>query len=243
MCALKVPQAKRDVIKKMNAQGKTDSEIAEVIGFGRWTVGSYRKRMGLPARGGRNPQPTEAEKAKIIKLAKDGATFGEAVVAFNCTYRRLGRLAKIAGVSFPDRRKAFSKDESKEVRLARARGESFAEIGRKLGRGEKAGRSHVKSAAYQEAEQAVSLIPQEPAPEKRKRVAIPPQLLRTQSDQGVKQAPQDDHLIARHGAALVAEVKGVPKRSEQASRELAAIAARHGLQGSAVRSLWHRVAS
>lgn len=243
MCALKVPQVKRDVIKKMNAQGKNDTEIGEAIGFARGTVASYRRRMGLPARGGRNPQPTEAEKAKIIKLAKDGASFGEAVVAFNCTYRRLGRLAKIAGVSFPARRKAFSKEESKEIRLARARGESFAKIGKQLGRGEKAVRSHVKSAAYQEAERAVPMIPQEPEPEKRKRVAIPPRLLRVQPVQAEKQAPQDDHLIARHGAALVAEVQGVPKHSKQASRELAAIAARHGLQGPAVRTLWHRVAS
>lgn len=245
MCALKVPQEKRDVIKKMNAQGKTDSEIAKVIGFSSGTVGSYRRRMGLPPRSGPNAQPTTEEKSKITELSKRDLTFAEALEVSGYKCKRFSMIAKAAGVSFAKSRKAFSPEESEKIRIARDHGDSFYQIAKRLGRSEWAVSGHASSALFRSREgQALKAQAQlEPVPEKRKRVAIPPHLLRVQPDRGVKQAPQHDHLIARHGAALVAEVRKVPKHSKQASQKLAAIAARHGLKGPAVRTLWHRVAS
>ncbi|MFY0623875.1 MAG: hypothetical protein JXQ89_19495 [Pelagimonas sp.] len=134
----------------------------------------------------------------------------------------------------------------------RGDGQSYSAIGRKVGRTPEAVRQRTLAEGYAKnitaklkevAELGNGALVRGNAKGKRRRLAVPPAYLHSVPVVTPKQAPQDDHLIARHGAALVAEVRGVPKHSKQASLELAAIAARHGLQGPAVRTLWHRVAS
>lgn len=155
----------RDAIRRMNAEGMNDVQIAKVLGCRSWIVSFRRREMGIPTVG----EAEMAEKIdRIRKLAAEGCSDKEMAKEFGCTWTNIRHIRYKNRIPCQARRRICDQRAERENQIAKlvAEGMTDAQIAERIG-------LSTSRTAYLRRGLGLPFNHSEKKPENLRRVAVP----------------------------------------------------------------------
>ena len=125
------------MVRTLNAQGKNDTEIGQIIGIEPWIIGAFRRRNGIPGIRGSYGKRRSFDEEKALALYKNGKRDSEIAEGVHVSRQTIASWRNDLGLPPNSDRKLYRRPESKFDWDAAARlydkGRSDREIAKVLG--------------------------------------------------------------------------------------------------------------